>query len=335
MTDRRKPSPSDELLGRARGEAAGNEDAGDFALSSPADDYEAAMPFESEPIAELDHGLDFGDDMTAEEIASVLNENDTSDVPAETAASGPESSSLPAWATQEPDPDAIPVPAATPSSDLQRPSDLIVGEAPEELPPPPMQPDAVGDDDWSAGDRWTTPSQQWEEYEAQRAKKRQARTGFNFPVPGVRLLITLATFLFVFGGVIWNFFDGKEPIASVAVGDCFIVGEALEIDQVPIVECERKHDSELFAKVDMAVMGSSYPGDEAMFEWLFERCLEQFPGYVGEPYETSDYYIDMFIPLQDGWSEGDTTGLCTIVLVDENLNVRTVAGSGRNSGNSA
>ena len=149
------------------------------------------------------------------------------------------------------------------------------------------------------------------------------------------MLVSLAAFVFVFGGMIWNLIDGREPIQDVAVGDCFIAGEAEEIQQVPIVDCTRKHDSELFAKVDMVGMGSTYPGDEVMFEWLFERCLEEFPAYVGEPYESSEYWIDMFIPLEDGWGDGDTTGLCTLVLVDDELNIRTVSGSGRNAANNA
>lgn len=201
----------------------------------------------------------------------------------------------------------------------------------------PSGPAQADDDDlWAGGDRWSEPTTQWEQYEARRAERRQSR--FDIPVPrvGLRTLLSFGLALvFLFGGAVWNYFDGREPVSSIAVGDCFIVGEALEIDQVPVVDCERKHDSELFAKVDMAGMGSAYPGDETMFDWLFERCLEQFPSYVGEPYETSEYWIDMFIPLEDAWREGDTSGLCTLILVDDDLNVRTVAGSGRNSGANA
>ncbi|MDJ0791615.1 MAG: septum formation family protein [Acidimicrobiia bacterium] len=351
MTDRRKPSPSDELLGQARGEAAADDAPGAFAPTSPTEDYEPVAPatFESATIEPLEHSLDFGDseEMTAEEIAAILSESREERAPepepvvAETRPPAPEprpaaeTTSLPDWAKD--DSPAVGVGAPPP------PSSQTTAAPTAPAPPPPASvavpsagADSGPDDEvWSGEDRWTTPTTEWEAYEARRAEKRQARVDLPIPKVRPRLLVSLAAFVFVFGGMIWNLIDGREPIQDVAVGDCFIAGEAEEIQQVPIVDCTRKHDSELFAKVDMVGMGSAYPGDEVMFEWLFERCLEEFPAYVGEPYESSEYWIDMFIPLEDGWSDGDTTGLCTLVLVDDDLNIRTVSGSGRNAANNA
>jgi len=42
----------------------------------------------------------------------------------------------------------------------------------------------------------------------------------------------------------------------------------------------------------------------------------------------------VFTPTINGWDDGDRTGLCTVVLVDENLDVRPALGTARNWGTS-
>lgn len=85
----------------------------------------------------------------------------------------------------------------------------------------------------------------------------------------------------------------------------------------------------------MSELGFVYPNEDLMFDWLFIECIERFPAYVGEPYESSSYWIDMFIPTADGWDDGDHIGLCTIVVVDEDLNTQVTTGSARGAANNA
>ena len=139
--------------------------------------------------------------------------------------------------------------------------------------------------------------------------------------------MSIAALAFFGLGFIISALDGREPVQGIAVGDCFIVGEAEEINEVPVVDCAEEHDSELFARVTITSFGGPYPNDDALFEWLFDECLDQFPAYVGEPYETSNYWIDMFIPTEASWGEGDRIGLCTAIVVDEDLNIQTSTGS--------
>ena len=178
-------------------------------------------------------------------------------------------------------------------------------------------------------DRWSTATTEWEQREAARRAKEQRR--FDVPVPRLRSLISLALFGFVALGFIVSLVDGREPIADAAVGECFIVGDADEIDEVPVVDCTEPHDSELFARVDVSTLGTTYPGEETMFDWLFDECVERFPDYVGESYQASRYWIDMFIPTTDAWRDGDHTGLCTLVVLDDDLDVVSVTGTGRAS----
>jgi hypothetical protein len=171
-----------------------------------------------------------------------------------------------------------------------------------------------------AGDRWSTSSEAWDS-RPKPTPKRQIQ------VPRARALVSMAMFA-IFGLVFAvNLLDGREPVQDLAIGDCFTVGEAEEINDVPVVDCTQEHDSELFARVTITGFGGTYPSDDAVFEWLFDECLDEFPRYVGEPYESSNYWIDMFIPTEASWGDGDRIGLCTAIVVDEDLNIQTSTGS--------
>jgi hypothetical protein len=353
MTDSRKPSPSDELLDRARGNASSDDsDPGGFVPSSPADAYStegfgdwATSGVEPGDVA-LDGGVLSAEDIAAELIearqlsASASREEPPADVPVDQDAvdSVPDAStSLPDWAIGESAPPPLVVPeTALPSEDPPPSSETVAVSAGEVSVAASA---ALDEGDTVVQDRWTTPSSEWEAYEAEKAARKANRLDipvprFSLPVSGrvVGALIGLAIFGISF---LVNHFDGKEAVADAAVGDCFIVGAELEIDQVPVVDCSKKHDSELFARVSMVELGAVYPNEDLAFDWLFDECVDRFPSYVGEPYETSAYWIDMLIPTADGWADGDHTGLCTIVVMDGDFNAQMTTGSARSSANKA
>jgi len=183
------------------------------------------------------------------------------------------------------------------------------------------------------GDRWSRSTPEWEERVAQRPVKRT-----RVALPGasvIRAMIGLAVLGFVGLGLVGSWLDGRQAVDDLDVGACFTVGESEDIYDVPVVDCAEPHDSELFALVTVTGFGAVHPGDDALFTWLFDKCLDRFPGYVGEPYESSDYWIDMLIPTEDGWSGGDRVGMCTAITVDDDLNLRPSTGSARNAGTEA
>lgn len=354
MTDSRNPSPSDELLDRARGSASGDEsEPGRFVPSSPADAYatEGFGDWAPSSIESDESALD-GEALSAEDIAAELIEAQRMSAPEPTAAppadvpsardivdSAPvDATSLPDWAIGESAPPPLVVPEAVPSAEGFPPSSETPLD-PDAHEAAAATPAALDEGDTAVQDRWTTPTSEWEAYEAQRAARKANRVDipvprFSLPFSGraVGALLGLAIFGISF---LINHFDGKEAIADAAVGDCFIVGAEVEIDQVPVVDCSKKHDSELFARVSMSELGGVYPDENLAFDWLFDECVERFPSYVGEPYESSAYWIDMFIPTSEGWHDGDHTGLCTIVVVDGDLNSQMTTGSARNAANNA
>ena len=324
MTDSRNPSPSDELLGKARGHVVGDgSNPGDFVPRSPVDSYtpegvDGATDSQDDPGASAS-----STPLSAEDIAVELLEAQQLRAPdPEPDASAYEESAakLPSWAVGPSAP-----PRAADHLEAVR-SDVVV-EAP----------DAESNAE-SVEDRWTTPTAEWEVYQAERAARQKPPSRLQVPrfsLPSARALAFLIGLAFFGFGFLINQFDGKEAIADAEVGDCFIAGSELEINQVPVVDCSKKHDAELFAKVSMVGLGSTYPDEDMMFDWLYVECVDRFPGYVGEPYESSSYWVDMFIPTADGWDDGDYTGLCAIVVVDEDLDVMTTTGSARGSANNA
>jgi hypothetical protein len=184
------------------------------------------------------------------------------------------------------------------------------------------------------GDRWSTSTSEWERREAKRRVRQGRRLGVRLPF--LRAAAALVAAGFVAMGFLGAVLDERVPIGDAVVGDCFDVGEELEVEQVEVVDCSEVHDSELFARIDFVpAFGTVHPGDDDLFEWLWDQCLERFPGYTGETYEDSRYWIDMLIPTPEGWSNGDHIGMCNLVVVDEDLAVVPTTGSGRTPGDSA
>ncbi|MEA3501550.1 MAG: septum formation family protein, partial [Actinomycetota bacterium] len=174
-------------------------------------------------------------------------------------------------------------------------------------------------------DLWTTPSPEWE-------ARSESTSRRSLSASWIRPVIALVFFGVMGIGFLVGQFDGRESIEDVAVGDCFDIGERGEIYDVPMVDCSELHDAELFATVQIDGLGSTYPGYDPINEWVFAVCESRFPAYVGQPYRESPYWIETLVPTEDGWSEGDRIGMCTVVLVDEDLDVRKSLGSAKGWG---
>jgi hypothetical protein len=344
--DRGRPSSSDDLLREARQRVLDGELYSDDYVRPPDDDrYGGNGDDDAPPVSELD-----GDgDLSAVDIAELLAEEreksnpqpEPADEPAvEPAQEDPHAdpragmTALPDWALDD-DAPTRPQPhhsvetvgavaASTPlaerirllSMQQEQPTAPPDGEAPMlQTPPPP------------SGDRdiWSTPAEEWES----RAKTKPTSSSST---SWIKPVISLIVFAVLSIGFFTSVLDGRESIEDVAVGDCFDSGDAAEIHTVPIIDCSELHSSELYAKVNIEAFEGDYPSDDSLYTWVNARCEEQFPAYVGEPYEDSRYWIEVFLPTEGGWDEGDRTGLCTVVLVDQNLEVRPALGSARDWG---
>lgn len=105
------------------------------------------------------------------------------------------------------------------------------------------------------------------------------------------------------------------------------------VEDVATVPCSEPHQYELFANAQL--IGDEYPGDE-VFGQAFDACGTRFFDYVGETYATSDWYVDVITPTEEGWNKlADREVNCLLYFWDEDAeDVSYVTGSARGSGGS-
>lgn len=337
MTDDRfRSSSSDELLRAARQRVLDGELYSDDHLDPPRDESERSYDDDMElSAAEIAHQL-----AEARE-AEKPGPEEPAEVPNPSGDEYPEQvkagmSSLPDWALDDlpansaprgkaPEPTPVSASQGSLAERIRALAEDQGKQATVDIPAGQLQVPSPADPD---RDERSTPTTEWEGRRAARAKK--ANT-----MPRIKPVISLVVFA-VFGfGFIAAQLDGNEPIDQLIVGDCFDAGDAAEVYSVPVIDCNELHGSELYATVEVTGFDSAYPGDEILYDWVNARCEEQFSAYVGEPYEDSRYWIEVYVPTEDGWDEGDRNSLCTVVLLDENYDIRPSLGSAKGWGDRA
>lgn len=104
---------------------------------------------------------------------------------------------------------------------------------------------------------------------------------------------------------------GEKSWAELTVGDCFD-GPDIPDDSatVPLVPCDDEHVSEVFAVADLP--DGAWPGQAVVDEQAFDRCLDEFTEFVGEPYAESSLYLWTVTPVEEGWAYGDREAFCVV-----------------------
>ena len=94
----------------------------------------------------------------------------------------------------------------------------------------------------------------------------------------------------------------RSATASTTTATCPIsTGTSLIEAAVEQVPCSGTHDAEVYFVFDHpAPPDSPYPGDGPIFDTSIARCMEQFEGFVGAPYETSALDVYFLAPVPGG-----------------------------------
>lgn len=107
----------------------------------------------------------------------------------------------------------------------------------------------------------------------------------------------------------------QVEIFAVDPGTCFLEPTGGTITHVDVVECTESHDLEAFAVVTLPYSDdAAIPARDDLFDTAYTQCLPFFTPYTGEPYETSRWYLDAFVPDHRGWKLGDREALCVLFL---------------------
>ena len=107
--------------------------------------------------------------------------------------------------------------------------------------------------------------------------------------------------------------DGELiSVRAIQRGDCiYDLSRGEVISQVWRVPCTDEHRFEVYASFNLDV---EYPGDELLYEFAGERCLDAFEGYVGMPFDADpELYSTHFVPTEEGWFDaGDRRVTCLV-----------------------
>ena len=107
----------------------------------------------------------------------------------------------------------------------------------------------------------------------------------------------------------------EQDVFSLQVGTCFNdedgdidSGSGEEITDVPIRECNKPHDYEVYHLFELT--GDSLPSAEEFDRQIEENCIPAFEEYVGKSYDESIYAMSTLSPSLDTWKTGDHEVVC-------------------------
>lgn len=107
----------------------------------------------------------------------------------------------------------------------------------------------------------------------------------------------------------------EKDVFSLQVGTCFnetsgniSSGEDEEISDVPVRDCNKPHDYEVFHLFNLT--GDTLPTGEDFETQVMENCVPAFEQYVGKPYEESIYTMSTLSPSTESWEASDREVAC-------------------------
>lgn len=151
--------------------------------------------------------------------------------------------------------------------------------------------------------------------------------------------------LVILGGLIANFItdarrddtgtivdQGSIDVTEARVGDCIDLREedldADVIEEFVGVPCTAPHQMEVYALFDHEG-GAGFPGRSVLEEYATDGCAARFGDFTGAPYETEPVLdFNYFIPVEEGWSQGDREIACTVIAYDGSNLVGSMRGLG-------
>lgn len=105
---------------------------------------------------------------------------------------------------------------------------------------------------------------------------------------------------------------GSLAISDLQVGDCFDPQDidAEEADEVTAKRCDETHQFEMMLTGNMRDGG--YPSESEFDDFVATVCLPAFADYIGRSYEDSRLDVYWYVPLEEGWDQGDHLVQCAV-----------------------
>jgi hypothetical protein len=112
--------------------------------------------------------------------------------------------------------------------------------------------------------------------------------------------------------------EAPPPATSLydlVTGDCFSGLNRNQDLRVRIVDCDRRHQAEVYGTFEMNVR--RFPGAEVLRRQAATACAQRFSEYTGEPVGPgTEVAFAEIVPTLDSWTAGDRTALCVALGLD-------------------
>ena len=109
------------------------------------------------------------------------------------------------------------------------------------------------------------------------------------------------------------FTRGTTSASALEVGDCFILGDDVEISRLETPDCTESHDSQVVGFVELEGP-EAYPGSaDPYWEEVFFQCEDAaFATMTNIDLLPQDVRVDFISPSEQGWDNGDRESICMI-----------------------
>jgi Septum formation len=104
----------------------------------------------------------------------------------------------------------------------------------------------------------------------------------------------------------------EATVFTLEDGDCLASDPGVqgEVSEVPKVDCEEPHFTEVFHTY--TIDASGMPSAAEMEDIVQDQCLSEFESFVGMPYEESSLEVTWLEPTAESWERGDRELVCMI-----------------------
>jgi hypothetical protein len=123
---------------------------------------------------------------------------------------------------------------------------------------------------------------------------------------------------------------GSTSALSPQVGQCIrdpVPDQVTALTTIEVVDCAVPHAAEVIANV--AVPGSTFPGDQQLDATAETSCKSEFQLFVGIPYDSSVLNMNYVAPTEEGWANGDHAIDCYLVTGDGSPLTGSMRGAAR------
>lgn len=109
----------------------------------------------------------------------------------------------------------------------------------------------------------------------------------------------------------------EKDVFSLEVGSCFnnpsdvIIENDEMITDVPIRECTKPHDNEVFHIFELTGMTEQRDA-QAIEDQVYSQCATAYSTFIGKSYDDSTYDMSYLAPSDESWVNGDREITCFV-----------------------